>query len=147
MPTIFFDMDGTIANLYGKENWLEYLENEDATLYAEAEPLLNMQALAHRLNNLQKKGFRLEIISWTSKTGSENFNAEVEAVKIKWLASHLSSVTFDKINIVPYGTLKDNFRKTFDDILFDDEQKNRENWQGFAFDEKDIPKILKVLSL
>lgn len=26
---ICFDMDGTIANLYGVENWLDYLINKD----------------------------------------------------------------------------------------------------------------------
>mgnify|MGYP003560240319 CR=1 FL=1 len=25
---VCFDMDGTIADLYGVDNWLEYLENE-----------------------------------------------------------------------------------------------------------------------
>ena len=29
--TINFDMDGTLANLYGVENWLEMLEAEDTT--------------------------------------------------------------------------------------------------------------------
>ena len=29
--TIYFDMDGTLANFYGVENWLDYLENEDTT--------------------------------------------------------------------------------------------------------------------
>ena len=31
--TFYVDMDGTIANLYGVENWLEYLINEDAFPY------------------------------------------------------------------------------------------------------------------
>ena len=30
---IYFDMDGTIADLYGVDNWLEMLINEDATPY------------------------------------------------------------------------------------------------------------------
>ena len=28
--TIYFDMDGTIANLYGVESWLDFLQKEDA---------------------------------------------------------------------------------------------------------------------
>ena len=27
--TIWFDMDGTLFDLYSVENWLEYLQNED----------------------------------------------------------------------------------------------------------------------
>lgn len=29
--TIYFDMDGTIANFYGVENWLDYLKAYDTT--------------------------------------------------------------------------------------------------------------------
>ena len=30
---IYFDLDGTLANLYGVENWLEYLIKEDTYPY------------------------------------------------------------------------------------------------------------------
>ena len=33
---IVFDMDGTIADLYGVEGWLEMLEAENAAPYVEA---------------------------------------------------------------------------------------------------------------
>ena len=42
--TIYFDMDGTLANFYGVENWLDYLENEDTTPYEIAKPLFNFSA-------------------------------------------------------------------------------------------------------
>ena len=52
--TIYFDMDGTIADLYGVENWLDYLINSDATPYKVAKPLINLNSLARVLNNKQK---------------------------------------------------------------------------------------------
>lgn len=52
--TIFFDMDGTIADLYSVENWLEYLINADALPYEIAKPLLRLSTLARLLNQLQK---------------------------------------------------------------------------------------------
>lgn len=142
MMTIFFDMDGTIADLYGVENWLDYLLAEDATPYREAETLVNVQALAHRLNNLQRKGYRVEVISWLARESSENYGYEVANAKIEWLNSHLKSVHFDKINIVPYGTEKDTFRHSENDILFDDEEHNRKNWGGVAYNVDNILKIL-----
>ena len=36
---IYFDMDGTIADLYGVENWLDYLVAEQTKPYREAKPL------------------------------------------------------------------------------------------------------------
>ena len=143
--TINFDMDGTIADLYGVDNWLEMLIAEDAFPYETAEPLLRLSALARRLNNLQKNGYNLAIISWLSKSGTDEYNAEVEAVKRKWLAKHLPSVKWDAIHIVPYGTPKQNFCGNPLDILFDDEARNRDNWTGIAYDVENIMEVLKNL--
>ncbi len=143
--TINFDMDGTIADLYGVKNWLDYLIAEDAFPYETAEPLLRLSALARRLNSLQKNGYNLAIISWLSKSGTDEYNAEVEAVKRKWLAKHLPSVKWDAIHIVSYGTPKQNFCENPLDILFDDEAKNRENWTGRAYDVNNIMEILKEI--
>ena len=50
---INFDMDGTIADLYGVDGWLNDLINGDTRPYDIAKPLVNMSALARRLNALQ----------------------------------------------------------------------------------------------
>lgn len=142
---IYFDMDGTIANLYGTENWLENLRAENPAPYENAAPLLKLNQLARILNNLQKKGYKIGIISWLSKNSSENYDRKVIKAKIKWLKSHLASVNFDEIKIVPYGTPKEFSVKFPKGILFDDEEQNRKNWKGQAFDEKNILEILKTL--
>ena len=107
--TINFDMDGTIADLYGVENWLDYLIAENPFPYENACPLLRLSALARKLNVLQKQGYELAIISWLSKNGSDEYNAIVTEAKKAWLRKHLASVNWDAINIVPYGTPKENF--------------------------------------
>ena len=66
-------------------------------------------------------------------------------VKKEWLKQHLPSVRWDRINIVPYGTPKQNFCFAPDDILFDDETPNREKWTGKAYRETEILEILKTL--
>jgi len=141
--TIFFDMDGTIADLYGVENWLEYLINADALPYEVAKPLLRLSTLARLLNQLQKQGYKLGIISWLAKNSDSEYDEKVATAKKKWLKKHLSSVAFDEIHIVKYGTPKQNFAKTKHDILFDDELKNRNEWTGKAYDVNDIINILK----
>lgn len=140
--TIYFDMDGTIADLYTVPNWLPLLRAYDPKPYAEAKPLVNLNSLARILNRLQRQGFRIGIISWLSKTSTPEYDAKVTAAKEKWLVKHLSSVDFDEIHIIPYGVPKQNFA-TANDILFDDEAKNRENWIGKAFDVDSIIEILK----
>ena len=44
--TIYLDMDGTIADLYGDPNWLAKLEASDASVYANARPLVHFSTLA-----------------------------------------------------------------------------------------------------
>ena len=143
--TINFDMDGTIADLYGVENWLDYLINEDPTPYAEAKPLLRLCTLARRLNALQKAGYEIAIISWLSKCGSSQYDREVTATKIAWLSQHLPSVHWDRITIIPYGTPKQNYCGNPLDILFDDEEPNRKAWTGRAYGVENILEILKEI--
>jgi hypothetical protein len=75
---IWFDMDGTIANLYAVENWLADLRSESVRPYAEALPMLNFSLFARLLNRLQADGWKIGIISWTAKNGSETYNLAVE---------------------------------------------------------------------
>lgn len=144
-PTIYFDMDGTIADLYGVNGWLEYLIKENVFPYANAEPLLRLCSLARVLNRLQREGYRIGVISWLSKSGGERYNEAVAHVKRLWLFNHLPSVDWDEIHIVPYGTPKQNFCSNPDDILFDDEEHNRNNWTGIAYDVENIMEVLKNL--
>lgn len=140
---IWFDMDGTIADLYGVDNWLEMLIAEDVTPYAQAKAMVNLSALAKALNKLQRQGWKLGVISWTSKSGSEFYNTGVEIVKRAWLAKHLPSVEWDEIKIVRYGTNKKAI--CGDGILFDDEQGNRDIWGDGAYEPIYIMEVLKSL--
>lgn len=143
--TINFDMDGTFVDLYGVENWLEMLIAEDETPYAIAEPLLRLSTLARRLNTLQRNGYNIAVISWLSKCGTAEYNEKVTRAKIEWLEKHLPSVKWDRVTIVEYGTPKENFCENPLDILFDDEEHNRNNWNGIAYDVNDILEVLKAL--
>ena len=60
---IWLDMDGTIANLYAVENWLPKLRAFDPDPYRHAEPLVRMATLARLLNNRQRKGYEICIVS------------------------------------------------------------------------------------
>ena len=140
--TINFDMDGTIADLYANPNWLPMLRAFDPTPYATAKPLLRLNTLARKLNELQKQGYEIAVISWLSKESNPAYDELVTATKKAWLAKHLPSVKWDRITIVPYGTPKENFCGNPLDVLFDDEERNRNNWTGRAYDVKNILEIL-----
>jgi hypothetical protein len=136
---IYFDMDGTIANLYAVDGWLNDLVAENTRPYAQAVPMVNMSLLARRLNALQKAGYTIGIISWLSKNGTKAYGDKVAKVKKQWLKKHLASVHFDEIHIVAYGTPKETLGAG---IIFDDEEHNRIHWGEGAYEPKDIFTIL-----
>ena len=136
---ICFDMDGTIADLYSEPNWLEDLKTEKVNPYKNAKPLVNMSRLAKALHKAQRKGEKIAVISWTARNASETYKEKVAAAKRAWLAKHLPSVKWDKIEIVDYGTPK---RVCGNGILFDDNQKVREEWGEKAYHPNEIFKVL-----
>ena len=143
---IYFDMDGTIANLYGVNNWLECLMNEYTKPYREAKSLVNMRELGKELNRLQQLGYTIGIISWLARDASDEYNNRVTTAKRNWLNKHLSAVRFDEIHIVKYGTPKHTLGNG---ILFDDEVRNRIEWNkvdnNIAFDVDNIIKVLRTI--
>ncbi|MBO7695344.1 MAG: hypothetical protein J6T10_22195, partial [Methanobrevibacter sp.] len=95
------------------------------------------------LNKLQQAGYKLGIISWLSKTSTPAYDEAVTAAKMWWLKKHLASVHFDAINIVSYGVNK--WEVCGAGILFDDEAKNRDTWQGEAYHPDMMMDILNEL--
>lgn len=140
---INFDMDGTIADLYGVENWLDYLTEKNPYPYMVAKPLVNLSILARMLNKLRRRGYKIKVISWLAKNSNEEFDELVTFAKMQWLKKRMPSVKWDEINIVAYGTPKSNFGQG---ILFDDEENNRKEWDGIAYDVKNIIEILKEVA-
>ena len=141
---IWFDMDGTIADLYGVKDWLPMLINSDPTPYAVAAPLVHMATLARMLNRAQAAGHEIGVISWLSKSSTPEYDEAVTNAKLWWLNKHLTSVKWDEIKIVAYGTSK--ITECGGGILFDDEDRNRNEWGKDAYHPDMIMEILSSLA-
>lgn len=141
---IWFDMDGTIANLYGVLGWLEAIINSDTRPYTEAKGIGNLALIARYLNKAQANGHEIGIISWTAKNGTTEYNEAVAEAKKAWLGRHLRSVRWDEIKVVAYGT--DKKVATGGGILFDDEEPNRQNWGAGAYTPDQIVEVLRGLT-
>lgn len=138
---INFDMDGTLADFYGIEGWLDYLVNEDTTPYREAKPLYDTIELSALLNELQTKGYEINIISWGSKNSTKEFLKATEKTKKEWLAKYFD-FDFDNIFVIPYGTPKDTIKRG---ILFDDDNLVRTGYNGVSFKPEFIISLLYTL--
>ena len=127
LPTIWLDMDGTIADLYSVPDWLPMLKAENSRPYRIAKPMLSERKIDF-LTNYVAAGGQIGIISWTSKCGSAAYNKRVRSAKVEWLKKNLP-LPYAEIHVVKYGTPKSKFGKP-GDILLDDEQQNLENYSA-----------------
>lgn len=141
---IWFDMDGTIADLYGVDGWLEMLVAQDETPYAIAKPLVNLSLLARLMNKAQRNGFEICIVSALAKNSTADYDNKVMSAKTAWLAKHLKSVQFNEIKFVPYWYTKNNVN-CGNDILFDDEERHLTAWTGTAYNANKMVETLKAL--
>ena len=125
---LVFDMDGTIANLYGVNGWLKDLETEKTRPYEIAEPMYNMTELSEILNRLRTLGWLVCVTTWLAKDATKEYNKAVTKAKKAWLEKY--NFPYDEIHCVKYGTTKANCtRKKADfQILIDDNKKVRDGW-------------------
>lgn len=148
---IVFDMDGTIADLYAVENWEPRLRAEDASPYAEAVPMWNMEILNQLLEMLKAQGHEIIVVTWLSKNSTEEYKDAVREAKREWLAEQC--FPYNRFHGVQYGATKaDSIRKYMNPdeeaILIDDNAKVRNGWHlGRAIDPTDIDIIQFLESL
>lgn len=126
--TIVFDMDGTIANFYGVDGWLDYLKAEDTTPYEIAKPLYDMDYLGLLLLMLKTDGWKVVVTTWLAKDGTKEYNDRTRKAKLDWLAKY--NFPYDEIHLVKYGTTKANCTRKYGgyQVLVDDNEKVRNGW-------------------
>ena len=129
---IYFDMDGTIADLYAVEGWLTSLRRFDATPYAEAKPMWDMMRLVKTLNVLKERGYTIGVITWLSKESTKEYDNAVRRAKRRWIESCGLAECFDEIHMVKYGTPKHTVAKIRHGILVDDNKDVREAWEKYG---------------
>lgn len=125
---LVFDMDGTIADLYGVENWLSDLRNENPRPYVIAKPIYDVDTLNELLNILRDMGWKIVVTTWLAKNSTQDYKNAVRKAKIEWLEK--IQFPYDEIHLVQYGTTKaDCTRKQGGyQILIDDNEQVRKGW-------------------
>ena len=146
--TLVFDMDGTIADLYGVDNWLEDLRSENPRPYEVAKPLYDMDLLVSLLLLFKACGWKVVVTTWLAKGSSKAYDNLVREAKLAWLAKY--DFPFDEIHLVKYGTTKANCTRKNGgfQVLIDDNENVRKGWTlGNTIDanENIIKELLNLL--
>lgn len=151
MIVINFDLDGTVYNLYGVNQWLERLRNEDVTVYTVGERLFDEEFYII-VSALLSHGVMFNVITWGSMTATPQFDILTEQAKTQWVKEHLPFVK--KVNYQPYGTPKAKAVKNgkIINILIDDSKKVLDEWTngksrlGYQVtEEKSVTDILRQI--
>lgn len=145
---LVFDMDGTIADLYGVKNWLEDLQNSNPKPYKVAKPLYDMDILNSILNEFKREGWKIVVTTWLAKNSNKDYDRLVREAKLAWLEKY--SFPYDEIHLVKYGTTKANCTRKLGgfQILVDDNEKVRKGWKlGDTINANNdiIDELIKVL--
>ena len=146
--TLVFDMDGTIADFYGVQGWLEDIRNNNPRPYIVAEPLYNMDILISILNLLKLQNWEIVVTSWLAKGSTKEFDELTRVAKREWLEQF--NFPFDEIHLVKYGTTKANCtrKKGGYQVLVDDNEQVRNGWHlgsTINANENIIDELLKLL--
>ena len=125
---IVFDMDGTIADLYSVNGWLDMLRAENPKPYKIAKPLYDMNELVEILNELKKIGYIIAVTTWLAMGSTKEYDKQVRLAKLAGLEKY--GFPYDEIHLVKYGTTKANCTRKLGgfQILIDDNEKIRQGW-------------------
>lgn len=135
---IWFDMDGTIYDLYGQENWLEKVRNKDSRVFYTGSPLQPVERLMQALKALKDNGWHIGVITWAPKgvDSGDPFFEDVAMMKQGWLAKYYPDL-LQNFYCIPYGEDKsltayhhwENRKEVIENqILVDDNLLVRQMW-------------------
>ena len=145
---LVFDMDGTIADLYGVKDWLPALRSENPMPYVLAKPMYDMDTLNNLLNELKLEGWKIVVTTWLAKNSSKEYDNKVRKAKLEWLKKH--KFPYDEVHMVKYGRTKADCTRKMGkyQILVDDNAKVRKGWTlGGTIDatEDIIEKLMQLM--
>lgn len=125
---VYLDMDGTIFDLYGQNNWLERLRTEDDTVFTGDRRMVTEEVLR---THFPADTYDVRVLSMTPKDATDEYCERVIARKNEWLDRYFPSIT--KRIYRKYGHNK-NLKNSKYAILIDDSEPIRNSWNGLAFD-------------
>lgn len=128
MKKIYFDMDGTVADLYGEKDWLNNLRNEHKGSFINLRPLVDMNELAMVCHQLMNLGYSFGVITWLPMGASYEFERVCEEEKRAWVEEFMPWVS--EFYAQSYGVPKQYApsKRAAEMILVDDNAEVRAMW-------------------
>ena len=129
---VYLDMDGTIFDLYGQNDWLDAIKNEDSTIFGGDRRIITEEKLREIF---PENEYDVRILTMTPLNASKEYCEKVIEEKNKWLDSFFPSIT--KRIFKSYGHNK-NLKNSASAILIDDSEPIRNSWKGTAINPMEL---------
>ena len=95
---VYFDMDGTIADLYGVTNCFKRLDTLDASVYSEAKPI---DKYINMLKEFKHMGYKVIILTCLGMVSDPKFDKETIYNKGVWLDKYIGKEYIDERIYIP----------------------------------------------
>lgn len=123
---VYFDMDGTIADLYGVTNCFKRLDALDASVYSEAKPI---DKYINMLKEFKHMGYKVIILTCLGMVSDPKFDKETIHNKGVWLDKYIGKEYIDERIYIPNTKHKESYINIFGKgILVDDDARVLRNW-------------------
>lgn len=90
---VYFDMDGTIADLYGVADCFKRLDTLDASVYSEAKPI---DKYINMLKEFKRMGYKVIILTCLGMISEPTFDKETIHNKGIWLDKYVGKEYIDE---------------------------------------------------
>jgi histidinol phosphatase-like enzyme len=121
---VYFDMDGTLADLYGVTNVFKRLDALDANVYSEAKPI---DTYINMLKEFKNMGYKVIILSCLGMISDKQFDKDTVRNKGLWLDKYVGKQYIDERIYIPNTKHKEQYINEYG-ILVDDDDKVLMNW-------------------
>lgn len=121
---IYFDMDGTLADLYSVDSVFKKLDTFNVSPYVEAKPI---NKYIDMLKEYKNNGYKIIILSCLSKITNDDYDRQVVNAKGIWLDKYVGREYIDERIFIPYTKDKSTYvyKKG---TLIDDDINVCNNW-------------------
>ena len=126
---IYFDLDGTVYDLYHVPNWLEKLRGHKPRVFKEGQVMFDKDFYTICEDLRDMFNVKFGVITLLPRESTNRYNNQVIHTKLDWIKKHLPFVDMSLVHIIESQEDKHKYAKpNCRTYLIDDNENNCKAW-------------------